>query len=212
MNNATKHKNILLIRSATRILNSTIESLKREFPNSRITVLAPEFTRKNLEENPNIDAMISLGNIKRISLFSIKRNTLREIRYSAFDLAVSLYNIDHGTGYSNIDCLAWASGAKNIRGYNACGTFIEFKGPDILKKMFLEKTSVAWLVINGITTVALFALITLGLLCEWAIRTISDFNSVKTTPRIKEQPVILSQNIKHEKISTGLPPRVHQKT
>ena len=75
-------------------------------------------------------------------------------------------------GYSNIDCLAWASGAKTIRGYNMRGTFVEFNGWDVLKKYFLEKTSFAWLLINGFITLALFTFITLGLLCEWSLRKI----------------------------------------
>ncbi|MCH2390771.1 MAG: hypothetical protein MK234_08820, partial [Nitrospinales bacterium] len=72
MDNATEHKNILLIRSATRILDPTIKSLKSEFPDSKITVLAPESTRKILEKHPNVDSMISAGNINRMSIFNLK--------------------------------------------------------------------------------------------------------------------------------------------
>ena len=52
MDSPTALKNILLIRSATRILHPTIESLKNEFPGSKITVLAPESTREVLEKHP----------------------------------------------------------------------------------------------------------------------------------------------------------------
>ena len=199
MDNITELKNILLIRSATRILNPTIESLKNEFPDSRITILAPESTREILEKHPNVDFMISTGNIGRMSLFSLGSDVIRKIRLGAFDLAVSLYNIDYGMGYSNIDCLAWASGAKTIRGYNARGTFVEFNGWGILKKYLLEKTSFAWLLINGITTVVLFTFITLGLLCEWTIRKVFASKAIEKNPVAERQQIILPKNSEHKK-------------
>jgi len=211
MDNATELKNILLIRSATRILNPTIESLKNEFPDSKITVLAPESTREILEKHPDVDSMISTGNINRMNVFSLGNNIIRKIRRGAFGLAVSLYNIDHGMGYSNIDCLAWASGAKTIRGYNALGTFVEFNGWGVLKKYFLEKTSFAWLLINGIITVVLFIFITLGLLCEWTIRKIFSSNAKEKNPTAESQQTILPNNAEPTKIPQGLPPEVHQK-
>ena len=211
MDSAPDIKNILLIRSATRILNPTIESLKKEFPDSKITVLAPESTRAFLEKHPNVDFTISVGNISRMSVFSIRSDLIKKIRRGKFDLAVSLYNIDHGMGYSNIDCLAWASGAKTIRGYNARGTFVEFNGWGILKKYFLEKSSFAWLVINGITTLVLFTFITLGLLCEWSLRKIFVSNVMGKNSVTERQRIILPQNVELTKTPQGLPPEVHQK-
>jgi ADP-heptose:LPS heptosyltransferase len=67
MKDTTKRKNILLIRSATNILNTTIESLKKEFSNSKITVLAPESARESLESHPNVDSVISTGKMKRMT-------------------------------------------------------------------------------------------------------------------------------------------------
>ncbi len=178
-----KTKNILIIRSATRILNSTIDSLKKEFPDSTITVLAPESARANLESHPDVDAMISAGNVNRMSVFSLKSEVIRKMRCGLFDMTVSLYNIDHGMGYSNIDCIAWASGAKTIRGYNARGTFSDFDGWGVLKKYILEKTSFIWIILNGLATVVLFSFITLGLLCEWAICKLFTSDAVKS-PRL----------------------------
>ena len=136
---------------------------------------------------------------------------MRRIRCGVFDLAVSLYNIDHGMGYSNIDCLAWASGAKTIRGYNARGTFVEFNGWGVLKKYFIEKTSFAWLLLNGITTVVLFTFITLGLLCEWIIRKMFVRKAMEKNPKAERQLVILSKNVERTKTPQGLPLGVHQK-
>ena len=51
----TKVKNILVIRSATRIMNQTLKGLKQEFPLSRITVLAPESVQ---EDGSRVDPKI----------------------------------------------------------------------------------------------------------------------------------------------------------
>ena len=112
-------------------------------------------------------------------------------------------------GYSNIDCIAWASGAKSIRGYNARGTFVQFNGWGVLKKYALEKTSFAWVLINGFTTVILFFFITLGLLCEWIIRKIFAINSIKSKYTARSQGATLAQYVEHSNTPQGLPPEVH---
>ena len=114
-------------------------------------------------------------------------------------------------GYSNIDCLAWASGAKAIRGYNTRGTFVEFNGWGVLKKYFFEKTSFAWLFLNGITTVVLFTFITLGLLCEWTIRKMFASNAMEKSPTAERKPIVLAKNGEHATIAQGLSPGAHQK-
>ena len=209
MEDTTRPKKILLIRSAANTLNTTINSLKNEFPSSKITVLAHESARKNLENNPNIDAMISAGTINRMSLFSLENKVLRKIRSGQFDLAIALYNIDHGMGYSNIDFLAWLSGAKNIRGYNVRGTFIEFNGWGVFKKYFLEKTSFTWFFINAFTTIILFVFITLGFLLEWPIRKIFTVISSKNLFQ-KRKKAGIPQRTESSRIH-GIAPEVHQK-
>ena len=209
MEDTTKPKQILLIRSAANTLNTTINSLKNEFPSSKITVLAHESARKNLENNPNIDAMISAGTINRMSLFSLENKVIRKIRSGQFDLAIALYNIDHGMGYSNIDFLAWLSGAKNIRGYNVRGTFIEFKGWGVFKKYFLEKTSFTWFFINAFTTIILFVFITLGFLLEWPIRKIFTAISSKNLSQ-KRKKAGIPQRTESSRIH-GIAPEVRQK-
>ena len=210
MKDATKSKNILLIRSAAHTMNATIESLKAEFPDSKITVLAPEFTRESLENHPNVDSMISVGNINRMSIFRLKSEVIRKMRCSGFDLAVSLYNIDHGMGYSNIDCLAWVSGAKDIRGYNARGTFVKFNGWSVLKKYLLEKTSFVWFLINAFTTIILFSFITLGLLCEWTIRKVFTINPTKKNLTVEQQQIALPQHAERSSVH-GLTSGAHQR-
>ena len=209
MEDTTRPKKILLIRSAANTLNATINSLKNEFPSSKITVLAHESARKNLENNPNIDAMISAGTINRMSLFSLENKVIRKIRSGQFDLAIALYNIDHGMGYSNIDFLAWLSGAKNIRGYNVRGTFIEFNGWGVFKKYFLEKTSFTWFFINAFTTIILFVFITLGFLLEWPIRKIFTVISSKNLSQ-KRKKAGIPQRTESSRIH-GIAPEVHQK-
>ena len=131
------------------------------------------------------------------------------MRCGQFDLAIALYNIDLGMGYSNIDFLAWVSGAETIRGYNTRGTFIEFNGWGILKKYFLEKTSFTWFIINAFTTIALFAFITLGLLFEWTVRKVFAITSPRTlSPR--QEKVVLPQDTKPSSIHS-LTTKAHQK-
>jgi hypothetical protein len=193
MEDTTKPPKIFLIRSAANILNATIKSLKNEFPDSKITVFAPESARKSIESHPDIDTMISAGGINRMSIVSIENKLIRKIRNGQFDIAISLYNIDHGMGYSNIDSLAWISGAKYIRGYNVRGTFDELNGWKILKKYFLEKTSFTWFIINALTTVILFVFITIGLLLEWAIRKVFTIISPDIIKSTKQKKIILQR-------------------
>ncbi len=163
-------KNILVIRSATRILNQTLTGLKHEFPKAKITVLAPKSVAVVTAKNPMIDEVLTIGQNRRMGVLSYGWRQLKLLRQRKFDLAVSLYNIDHGLGYSNIDILVWASNAKSIRGYNAKGTYIDLTGKSILKKSFLEKTTLIWVVLNYLATGVLFAFITLGLVGEWCLR------------------------------------------
>ncbi len=163
-------KNILVIRSATRILNPTLIALKQEFPDAKITVLAPETVASVVAGDPLIDEVLTIQAHRRMGVLSYGWRQLTLLRQKKFDLAVSLYNIDHGLGYSNIDILAWAAKAKSIRGYNAKGTYVELTGKSILKKSFLEKTTLFWVVLNYLATGILFAAITLGVVGEWCLR------------------------------------------
>ncbi len=163
-------KNILVIRSATRILNQTLIALKQEFPEAKITVLAPKSVKSVVAEDPLTDEVVTIPDQRRMSVLSYGWRQIEMLRQKNFDLAVALYNIDHGLGYSNIDRLAWASKAKSIRGYNARGTYVELTGKSILKKSFLEKTTLFWVVLNYLATGILFTCITLGLVGEWCLR------------------------------------------
>lgn len=163
-------KNILVIRSATRILNPTLTALKQEFPDAKITVLAPKSVESVVAKDPLIDEVLTIDENRRMGVLNYGWRSLEGLRQRKFDLAVSLYNIDHGLGYSNIDRLAWASKAKSIRGYNAKGTYDALDGKSILKKSILEKTTLFWVVLNYLATGVLFAFITLGLVGEWCLR------------------------------------------
>jgi len=191
-------KNILVIRSATRILNQTLTALKEEFPDAKITVLAPKSVEGVVASDPLIDEVLTIGNHRRIGVLNYGWRSLEVLHQRKFDLAVSLYNIDHGLGYSNIDRLAWASQAKSIRGYNAKGTYVELNGKSILKKTFLEKTTLFWVVLNYLATGVLFTLITLGLIGEWCLRKLL---SPKKTPA--QSKFTRKKKIVHEPQPTG---------
>lgn len=170
-------KKILIIRSAARVFNPVLESLKREFPESKIAVLAPEPAAEFLLQDPRVDEVLPLKARGRMSAFSYGVGNIQRLRDREFDLAISLYNIERGTGYSNIDLLAWLSGAREVRGYNCKGSFVDLAGSGILAKYFREKMSAVWVGINCLVTAVLFFLITLGLVFEWCFRKVSQRNN-----------------------------------
>ena len=170
MDTQESQKNILVIRSATRILNQTLLSLKEEFPECKISVLAPESVRETIEQDPLIDEVFTITDQRRMSVSSYGTENIALLRERKFDLAVALYNIDHGLGYSNIDLLACAANAKEVRGYNARGTFVKVDSAKAVRKSLMEKTTFFWLGINYAATALLFFIITLALIGEWGFR------------------------------------------
>ena len=129
-------KKIFVIRSATRILNKTLISLREEFPGCHITVLVPESAKESMEQESQVDEVLTIPDQRRISVSSYGWDNLRKLQENKFDLAIALYNIDHGLGYSNIDLLACAVKAKSVRGYNSKGTYKEVTSSTAKKKFF----------------------------------------------------------------------------
>ena len=162
--------NILVIRSATRILNQTLLSLREEFPDSRITVLAPQSAREAVAQDPLVDEVLTLPDQRRMSVSSYGKPNIARLQEKKLDLAVSLYNIDHGLGYANIDRLAFATKAKEVRGYNPKGTFVKLDSAKVTRKSIQEKTTFFWLGINYVATAFLFLIITFALIGEWGVR------------------------------------------
>ena len=167
---ADQPKKILVIRSATRIFNKTLALLREEFPGCHITVLAPQSAKESMNKDSQIDEVLSIADHRRMSVSNYGQENLRRLQEKKFDLAIVLYNIEHGLGYSNIDLLACAIKAKNVRGYNSKGFFKNITLATAKKKFFLEKTSIFWLMANYTTTIFLFLIITISLIGEWFIR------------------------------------------
>ncbi len=180
-------KNILVIRSATRILNQTLNALKQEFPDCRITVLAPKGVEDAMRQDPLVDEVLTIGAHRRMGVLNYGWKNIAALQKCRFDLAVSLYNVDHGLGYSNIDTLAWASKAKEIRGYNPRGTYVDLSGRGVLKKWFFEKTTLLWVALNFIATAVLFSCITLALVGEWCFRKLFA-SKERFAPELKRKP------------------------
>ncbi|MBT5469693.1 MAG: hypothetical protein HOK41_03730 [Nitrospina sp.] len=172
MTEETKPKKILVIRSATRILNQTLVALREEFPGCHITVMVPQSVKESMEEDPQVNEVLTIPDQRRMSVASYGKENIRRMQETKFDLAVALYNIDHGLGYSNIDLLACATKAKKVRGYNSKGTFVEINSSTVRKKAFLEKTTFFWVGINYLATAILFFIITIALTGEWLFRCI----------------------------------------
>ncbi len=180
-------KKILVIRSATRILNQTLVSLREEFPGCHITILVPQSAKDSMEKDAQVDEVLTIPDQRRMSVSSFGKESIRNLQEMNFDLAVSLYNIDHGLGYSNIDKLACAAKAKNARGYNSKGTFVEINPSTARKKSFLEKTTFFWVAVNYLATGILFFIITFALIGEWIIRL--PFRKKQVSPRTKTVPI-----------------------
>ncbi len=180
---------ILIIRSATRVFNSCVNALKKEFPDSEIVVLAPESVKESLSKDPLIDEVIGISGDGRISLFSCGMKTVRKLKNENFDIAVSLYNVDQGLGYSNIDLLALATKSKSLRSFNSKEEFQEFSGKNVFQKLLREKLSSFWVVLNSVLTLILFLAIILGIIAEWFVRKVIR-RRVEKIPNL--QPVKLS--------------------
>ena len=163
-------KKILVIRSATHILDQTLASLQEEFAGCHITILVPQSVKESMEKDEKINEVLAIPDQRRMTVPSYGMENIRKLREMDFDLAVSLYNIDHGLGYSNIDLLALASKAKSVRGYNSRGTFAKVTRSTATKKAFMEKTTMFWVGINYFATSILFVIITLALIGEWLMR------------------------------------------
>ena len=163
-------KKIFVIRSATRILNKTLISLREEFPGCHITVLVPESAKESMKQESQVDEVLTIPDQRRISVSSYDWDNLRKLQENKFDLAIVLYNIDHGLGYSNVDLLACSIKAKSVRGYNSKGTYKEVTLSTAKKKSFLEKTAYFWVVANYAATIILFLIITIALIGEWFVR------------------------------------------
>jgi hypothetical protein len=180
---------ILIIRSAARVFNPCINALKKEFPDSIISVLAPESMRESLSKDPLIDEVIGVSGDGRISLFSCGMKTVRRLQNEKFNIAVSLYNVDQGLGYSNIDLLALATKSKNLRSFNSKEKFQEFSAKNVYQKILREKLSSFWVVLNSVLTLVLFFAIIAGITIEWLVRKIIR-RRVEKIPDL--QPVKLS--------------------
>ena len=174
--------NILVIRSATRILNQTLLSLREEFPDCKITVLVPQSAQAAVAQDPLVNEVLTIPDQRRMSVSSYGQENISRLREKKFNLAVSLYNIDHGLGYANIDRLACATKAKEVRGYNPKGTFVKLDSAKVMRKSIKEKTTFLWLGINYAVTALLFVIITLALIGEWGVRKLLSKKIVSPKP------------------------------
>ena len=187
--------NILVIRSATRILNQTLLSLREEFPDCKITVLVPQSAQEAVAQDPLVDEVLTIPDQRRMGVSSYGRENIARLREKKFDLAVSLYNIDHGLGYANIDRLACAARAKEVRGYNPKGTFVKLDSSKVMRKSIMEKTTFFWLAINYAATAMLCFIITLALIGEWGVRKLlGAFSPKPYQPPVREPNKAVTQS------------------
>jgi hypothetical protein len=187
--------NILVIRSATRILNQTLLSLREEFPNCKITVLVPQSSQEAVAQDPLVDEVLTIPDQRRMGVSSYGKANITRLQERKFDIAVSLYNIDHGLGYANIDRLACAAKAKEVRGYNPKGTFVKMDSAKAMRKSIMEKTTFFWLAINYAATALLCVIITLALIGEWGVRKLfGAFSPKPYQPPVREPNKAVTQS------------------
>lgn len=141
---------ILLIRSASRVLPKTVQALRREFPEASFTVLAPPSLHASLRAEAGVDRVLPLAENRRISFWSYGWKARRALRRHRFDLAVVLYNVDHGWGYANVEMLALSCGAREVRGYFPDGTFCRLGGRQVLRHALRERAAFGWVILNGL--------------------------------------------------------------
>ena len=170
-----KTVDIIIFRSASRIFDKTLDSIKSEFPDSKITAIVPFSFLETLKKDIRINEVIPINGNGQLSFYKISREKRADLRARKFDISVSLYNYEHGLGYSNIDFIGWAIGAKELRGYNVNGEMTPLRPKDVFIKMIQEKTNFIWLPLNWIIIFILFSVISIGMIGELIFRKITGF-------------------------------------
>lgn len=163
-------KKILIIRSASRIFDKTLESIKSEYPDSEVTAIVPLTLFEMMKKDGRINEVIPVNGKGQLSFFKINPAQRIKLKKNNFDIGVSLYNYEHGQGYSNIDFIGWALNVKELRGYNVNGDFTKLSSKDIFVKIIQEKTNFIWLPLNWAIIFILFSVITVGMVGEWIFR------------------------------------------
>lgn len=163
-------KKILIVRSAARIFDKTLDSLKSEFLDPEITAIIPLSLLDVIKNDSRIKEVIPINGNGQMSFFKISSALKNKLKEENFDIGVSLYNYEFGVGYSNIDFMLWALKVKELRGYNVKGLKTIIKPRDLLAKIIQEKTNFIWIPINWIMIFLLFSIITIGILSEWVFR------------------------------------------
>lgn len=167
-----KLKKILIVRSAARIFDKTLDSLKSEFPNSEVTAIVPFPLLETIKNDNRINDIVPVDGKGQLSIFKINPAQRIKLKERNFDIGVSLYNYEHGLGYSNIDLINWALKIKELRGYNVNGKCTILKPKDVFLKVIQEKTNFIWIPLNWAMIFILFSIITLGIAGEWFLRKI----------------------------------------
>ena len=155
----------LIVRSASKIFNRALEDLKKEFPKSKITVIATSDAENSLKNNSLVDEYILLPQ-GRMNLFKLGWKNLKKLRKEKFDLGVALYNYKLGLGYSNIDFMIFAISPKEFRSFNIYNEWVKIKTNEIFKKWVKERFYYIFVFLNLILTYILFFLIFISIFFE----------------------------------------------
>ncbi len=177
-------KKILIARSAARIFDRTIDSLKSEFSDSEITAIVPPSLLEVIKKDHRINEVISINRKGQMSIFKINSALKSKLKEKKFDIGVSLYNYEGGLGYCNIELMLYALNVKELRSYNVNGDKTIIKPKNLLAKLIKEKTNFIWIPINWIMIFLLFSIITTGILSEWIFRKMVEFIQKLQKPKL----------------------------
>ena len=87
-------KKILVIRSATRILDQTLVSLQEEFPGCHITVLLPQSLKESMKQDQKVNQVLTIPDQRRISISSYGKQNIRVNAICPVFTVTPLFNPD----------------------------------------------------------------------------------------------------------------------
>ncbi len=119
------------------LFEKAINKVKREFPESHITVLIQSAYREQIK---NYDSIVIPDGMFRLSGKTF--HVVKEIKSRGFNMLILLYNNPAGRGYLNLDIVSVLTGIQRLMIYDVNDNLYEVssKGERIIKKLFAYTT------------------------------------------------------------------------
>jgi len=151
-------KEILIIRSSSKLFPYVIDEIAQAFPGAQLSVLSnsdiPKPDGVAVLYRTEIDGSFSFKGLKAFKESVGKQN---------IDCALVLYNSRKGFGYLNVDSFAFAAGAKKILRVNIDKTVSELSPLSYIYKWLHRLIDCVWLGFNFVVTGIVFVVILLAM-------------------------------------------------